>query len=444
MWRNGGEMKISENFLYHIWEAQHLTNNLKTVSGKNLKITYSGRFSYDAGPDFRDAIIEISGKKLKGDIEIDKNTYNWKSHHHHENKKFNNVILHIVFKNNLKDIFTINEDGEPIEIFEMESFIEPEISKLLKTYSTKKFIEKEKKCPIFENKSLLKTEDMLRKLGMMRFENKVKRFKTEHYFYDFDQLLFQGIFEALGYSKNKYQMLKLAQNIKYKQLKTLFGNGMTRDEMISYFLCSSGLIAHFPKNFPNEIIHKWITLFREDIFAKYDYNWQLFRIRPANHPAVRIAQLSKFLYNSFETSIFQQIAKIFSIPSNDVNLEKFKKNLYTLFRQKSDFLPEKYVVGKSRIDAIFINVILPLIITYAREKNYENLEDVAIQIYENHKSLAENYVSKYMKLFMNIEQKKMISRKEILQQGILKLYFNQCKEHDCAECEMQMETAMLP
>jgi len=429
-------MQISENFLYHIWEAQHLTNNLKTVSGKSLKIIYSGRFSHDAGPDFRDATIEISGKKLKGDIEIDKNTYNWKSHHHHENKKFNNVILHIVFQHNLKEIFTINEDGKPIEIFEMEKFIEPEIAKLLEKYSDKKFIEKEKQCGIFENKTFTETEQILKKMGMMRFANKVKQFKTEHYYCDFDQLLFQGIFEALGYSKNKYQMLKLAQNITYKKLQNLYENGMKHDEMMSYFLCSSGLIAHFPKNFPNEIVQKWTTLFHEDIFEKYDYNWQLFRIRPANHPTIRIIQLSEFLYNSFETSIFQQTIKIFSIPQNDVKITKFKHNLYNLFHQKSDFLPEKYVLGKARIDAIFINVILPLVVVYAREKNYQNLESVAIQIYENYHSLSENYISKYMKLFMNIEQKKLISQKEMFQQGILKLYFDNCKNHDCEACEI--------
>ncbi len=36
-------MQFSEKFLYHIWDAQHLVTNLKTVSGKTVKIMFTGR-----------------------------------------------------------------------------------------------------------------------------------------------------------------------------------------------------------------------------------------------------------------------------------------------------------------------------------------------------------------------------------------------------------------
>ena len=35
-------MQLSEEFLYHIWDAQHLKENLTTISGKKLVIKFPG------------------------------------------------------------------------------------------------------------------------------------------------------------------------------------------------------------------------------------------------------------------------------------------------------------------------------------------------------------------------------------------------------------------
>ena len=48
-----------EKFLYHIWDAGHLKNNLQTVSGKKLTIKYHGRWNTGKGPDFINSILEI-------------------------------------------------------------------------------------------------------------------------------------------------------------------------------------------------------------------------------------------------------------------------------------------------------------------------------------------------------------------------------------------------
>jgi hypothetical protein len=93
-------MQFSEKFLYHIWDAQHLVAILKTVSGKPVKIMFPGRWNTDAGPDFKDVIIEIDNKVLRGDVEIDLQTYNWNSHNHNENPNFNSVILEVVYQYN--------------------------------------------------------------------------------------------------------------------------------------------------------------------------------------------------------------------------------------------------------------------------------------------------------------------------------------------------------
>lgn len=430
-------MQFSEEFLYHIWDAQHLKKNLKTISGKKLIIKFPGRWNTDSGPDFKDAILEINGKIQKGDIEIDLTSYHWKSHSHNENPEFNGVLLHIVYEDNGKYPFTINEDGGKIEILEIKEQLTDDINKLLKHYSGKPYSEKDKTCKLFNKINKDETIQLLTKMGMMRFEKKIKRFSAEHFFSDFDQLIYMGLMEALGYSKNKYQMLQIALNNSFKDFKQFYNKGMTKDEFIAVLLCSSNLIDHLPTTISNDQKMKWQKLFQKQKFINKtsDIKWKLFRIRPVNHPVIRILQIADLLYDSFETSLFHNILKLFSFPSENFKLNDFKKKLYSYFQTENIHLPDRYKLGKTRIDTILINIILPLAVIYAREKEYKQLEDTAINTYQNFPGLPSNYLTQYMEKFLSDEQKKIIKKKAVYQQGLLKIYYDNCRHHYCEACE---------
>ncbi|RLC50440.1 MAG: DUF2851 domain-containing protein, partial [Candidatus Cloacimonadota bacterium] len=64
-------MQFSEKLLYHIWDAQHLQKNLKTISSRSIKVLFPGRWNTGSGPDFKDAIIEIDGIVKRGDVELE-------------------------------------------------------------------------------------------------------------------------------------------------------------------------------------------------------------------------------------------------------------------------------------------------------------------------------------------------------------------------------------
>ncbi len=430
-------MQFSEEFLYHIWDAQHLKKNLTTISGKKLTIKFPGRWNTDSGPDFKDAILEINGKVFKGDVEIDITSYNWKSHSHNENPEFNNVLLHIVYEDSGKYPYTISEDGNKIEILEIKEQLDADIYKLIKHYSGEPYSEKDKTCKLFNKMNEDDTKQFLIKMGMIRFEKKIKRFSAEHFFSDFDQLLYMGFMVALGYSKNKYQMLQIALNIQYNDLKQFYNEGMTKKEFIAILLCSSGLINHLPTAISNDQKENWQLLFQNQKLVKKssDIKWKLFRIRPVNHPAIRILQIADLLYDSLEASFFHNILKLFSFPSDCFKLSDFKKKLYSYFQIKNNYLPDRFKLGKTRIDTILINIILPLAVIYAREKKFKQLEETVIEIYQSFPGLPVNYLTQYMEKFLNVEQKKVIRKRAIYQQGLLKIYYENCQHHYCEACE---------
>lgn len=432
---SGVFMEFSEKFLYHIWDAQHLKNEMFTASKKKISVMFPGRWNTDSGPDFKDAIIKINENILRGDIEIELEAYNWKVHEHHENPEFNNVIIIVAYQHEGLDYRCITENGNPVEILSIENYLDQDIEKLIAKYEDNTPTRK-KQCGLFP---LMKEKDFICKftdLGRDRFEKKVKRFAAEHYFCDFDQLLYQGIFESLGYSKNKYQMLQLAMSIPFKKLITHFDNGMTKDELIALYLCSSRLIEYLPSSIPADLKTKWIAIYHNSSLPKptYQVKWQLFRLRPANHPAIRILQISDFIYDCLSYSIMNSVLKIFSLPGSDFDLKQISNNLRKKFAEKTEYLPEKFKLGTSRLEVMFINIILPVSMVYAREKGYGELEKAILQIYSEFPGLPDNYISDFLFQYMTDWQQRLVRHSAIVQQGIIAHYFEKCKFHNCEDC----------
>jgi Protein of unknown function (DUF2851) len=430
-------MKFSEKFLYHIWDAQHLKNNLQTVASKSVKILYHGRWNTDSGPDFKDAILEIDGEVKRGDVEIELNSYNWHLHEHDENPGFNNVILQVVFEHNGRYSYNFTENSDQIEILQISEQLDEDVSKLLKKYSNKEFKSIDQTCKLFKNIADQDFEHKLSELGLQRFEKKIKRFSAEHFFADFDQLIYQGLFESLGYSKNKFQMLQIALKFPFRCLKTMKVKGMTYDEFVSILLNSTGLTSHLPSTFPIELKIKWIEKYSQQNYSTdtFDPGWKLFRIRPANHPSIRILQVSQIIYDSLETSFFNQIIKLFSFSTGEFTIAKLRKNLYDFLRKSPDFLPERYKLGRTRIDTILINIILPLAAIYANEKKYNDLSRVIYHVYSSYPGLTGNFITNFMEKYLSKNQMKIINKKANYQQGLLKLYYDKCQFHDCENCQ---------
>lgn len=428
---------MNEKFLYHIWDAQHLQTDLHTESGEQVKVIYPGRWNTDAGPDFKEAIIKIGDQVRRGDVEIHLCSYDWTAHKHHENKDFNQVILHLVYEHNAQYTHSISENNKLIEILVVKDKLNDDINKLLEAYRERQFLPSDQFCGLFAGLDLETTSLMLQNFGNIRLRKKIDRFAAELFFSDFNQLLYQGVMEALGYSKNKFQMLQLALILNYALLKKFYYQGMTLDQLISILLTSSGLLERMPVTFPRELISKWIELYaQQDFFIEtLEIEWHLFRIRPQNHPAIRLIQIADFLHRSLDHTFFYSILELFSCRQDEFRTIEFTRKLYQLFADSSGIIPDSYRLGHERIDIILVNIILPLSILFAEKMNYPDFQKVAWELYADFKALPENYLIENMKKFMDSSQRKLISRKAIYQQGLIQIYYSFCQHQYCQSCE---------
>ncbi|MCF7912526.1 MAG: DUF2851 family protein [Candidatus Cloacimonetes bacterium] len=428
---------FTERFLYHIWDAGHLKPELYTISGRKIKIISPGRYSSSAGPDFREAVLALDDDLLRGDVEIHKTTYDWKAHGHSNDRNYCRVILHVVYQHNVNLDFTIDKNGRNIEIFAIQDFLDDDVSRIFSGYQDDPHLPKDKFCSFFAGQSAELLAPLLAKYGSFRLNEKTKRFAAEQYFTGFNQLAYQGILEALGYSKNKYQMLQLANSLTYTQLRSFAADGMTEQQLIALWLGCSGLIDKLPATFPAEFILKWKELYARQEFIKeqMEIDWHLFRIRPVNHPAIRLLQVSSLVFESLQGSLFNKFINLFSFPAGDIKMSDFYQRIYALFIRPGEFLPDKYKLGKTRLDTVFINIILPLALLYARENKFQEMETAVLYIYNNFHALPDNHITKSMRQFMDSAQIRLTRKKAVFQQAILYINDNFCRYHTCTSCQ---------
>ncbi len=68
-----------------------------TAEGERLAILFPGLPNPGAGPDFHGAVIATErGRVVRGDVEVHRTEAGWREHRHHQDARYDAVILHIV------------------------------------------------------------------------------------------------------------------------------------------------------------------------------------------------------------------------------------------------------------------------------------------------------------------------------------------------------------
>lgn len=425
---------MEEKFLYHIWDAGHLLTPLKTVSGKSLQVSYQGQFNTNRGPDFCNVIIVLDGAILRGDVEIHINSYDWKSHEHHEDPHFNNVILHVVMNAN-KQLYTIKENGETAEILELKDQLSEDIRKLLETPSLPSNEDRATYCDLLsavDNDSLVST---LTNWGLRRFKNKVRRFNASLMLSDFDQVLYEGLMEALGYDKNKQNMLNLAQAIPLKSIQAWRQEGMSALELVSILCCSTGLLTRCQNRLDAglvQIIQK--TYEHQKFFAKsLDIEWHLFRIRPGNHPVFRIFAMGNLLHKTLDHGLLNFFLNQTHSGGSDhkKNFVCFAKIFTEATLPGAEMLPKP---GKGLIGNIYVNIFLPISYMYYEKHADASAQQRVTDDYSYFPALQENHITRFMGRYMSPSHNKLANGKTLYQQGLIEIFHRFCHYHMCAEC----------
>ncbi len=414
---------MNEDFLYYLWQYKLMpVNELVAVNNAKIVLKDTGNINNFSGPDFLNAQIFIDEQLWAGNVEMHLKSSDWYLHKHEQDVNYDNVILHVVWENDV-DIFMKN--NEPLPTLELKNIIH---KKLIHDYkslflSDKEWISCEKQI---KNVDKFLINNWLERLYFERLENKssfINDVLKDNNF-DFEATLFQLLAKNFGLKVNGDAFFRLAKSVDFSIIRKLSFN---EKELSALFFGQAGFLEEdFQNSYQKELSLEYNYLkHKYDLVPLSKNNFQFFRMRPSNFPTIRIAQLvtlvnkNKGLFSKvLECKSLEDFYMLFSIEVNE-----FWKTHYT-FSSKSKKSKKK--ITKSFINLLLINTIIPLKFVYSKYVR-ENFEETTLDLISEIKPEKNNIVTRFYNL--NIKAKNALQS-----QSLLELKYNYCDKKRCLKC----------
>ena len=402
---------MPEIVLHYIWE-HCLWAGLKqqTTDGRSVEILSVGAHNRDAGPDYSSARVRIDGKEWVGNIEIHVCSSDWIKHRHHIDKAYDSVILHVV---RTADKPVYNSRGELVSQCELQYPSDQD-------YLTDLFAAAQQMdsaisrigCAeqLVRDPAIL-TEGWRKTLLRKRLE--CKRASIERLLEitngSWEHALYISLARNFGFHTNSLPFEQLAINTPLSYLQkhrnSLF-------QLTALLMGQAGLLEIGDCKLENEDL----KLAKEYAFLRTKFSltpmdgsiWKHARLRPQNSPELRIRQFAQLLYQS--ESLLSKI-----LDSNDL------KDLVPLF--------EVDKMGRSSIDILLINTVIPYKYAYALHRNNPHKAEEAAALMEQIAPENNTIIRQWRVLGQSIKNAADT-------QALLHLYQNYCQHHECINCEV--------
>ena len=417
---------MQENFLHYVWQHQYFDlPDLQTTNGESLIVTNSGILNQNAGPDFSNAHLILQGVKWAGNVEIHVKASAWYQHNHYKDQSYDNVILHVVWEN---DCDVHRTDGSIIPAFELKGRVDTEL-----IHKWTSLVNSEFQIPCAGQISQvdeIARISMMDKVLMSRLERKaeeiVEVFKSTNN--DWEETAYRILAKNLGFKINAQPFEQLAQSISINILRK---HSNSRLQMEALLFGQAGMLNKNTSDYQQELEYEYR-------FLAHKYNlltkqvkleqWKFAKLRPVNFPTIRIAQLASILqengsiFSSFlELESISQATTIFKIPTST-----FWQNHYR-FDSISDKIDK--TLGRSSIENIVINTVIPLMVAYGKYIGEQHYIDRAIGFLEGINSENNRIIRKWKEVGINVKS-------AFDSQALIELANNYCGKKRCLSCKI--------
>jgi hypothetical protein len=415
---------MTERLLQFIWQFQYFNKNeLSIEQGENLSIIYQGQYNTNQGPDFLNAKVVIANTTLAGNIELHLKSSDWFKHNHTSDENYSNIILHVVWEHDM-EIHDIN--GSVLPALSLKTLI-PKI--LLQRYEqlmvSQKFVPCEEFLPVLNQISWLAWKE---RLAVERLQRK-------------SVLITMHLNEANNHWEEVFWWL-LARNFGIKVnadvfediAKTISINILAKHknqihQLEALLLGQAGLLEeNFNEDYPKLLQREYRFLQKKYQLKPVPLKPFFLRMRPANFPTIRLAQLAMLIHTSAhlfpkvkETNDLNEVKKLLNVTANDY------WHYHYLPDEPADYQPKQ--LGKQMAENIIINTIVPVLFAHGLYNNDEQMRDKCLQ-WLTQISPEKNAITLKWMLFNVTNANAMES------QSLIELKNNYCNEKLCLDCSV--------
>lgn len=416
---------MQEELLHYIWKYKKFDfTAAKTTAGEALVLIDNGLHNTNSGPDFFNARLKIGGQLWAGNVEIHLKASDWYFHAHETNPEYDNVILHVVWE---EDVDVFRRDNSPIPALVLKPLVSAEI---LQNYqhltSGEKWINCEHDFGSFQDFQL---KHWLERLFLERLEEKSKKIEEllRKSGNDWEAVLFRMLARNFGLNVNGDAFQSMAESFPFKVLQK---NLQDQTKLEALLLGQSGML-----NKGDESAY-FKNLIKQYNFQQHKYGLsnsgviapKHFRLRPDNFPGLRLVQLAAVYHRN--RKLFAEIIAAKELPSVytifDVEVSDYWKTHYNFGKEHR---PRPKKLSNNFIDLLLINTIIPLKFAYSRYVGNPQEEEL-LELMQGITAEKNSVVEKFEQLRPGTLQNALDS------QALLQLKKYYCEKNRCLECHL--------
>ena len=415
-----------EQLLHYVWKHKIFPlKELKTTTGQQVEVIDTGLANTDAGPDFFNAKLKLDGVLWIGNIEIHERSSDWFKHGHHADAGYNSVILHIASE---IDTEISRSNGERIPQIQLicPEAVRTNYKELLETDSYPPCYRIIPSLPPFTAHSWMTA------LQMERFEQKATLLneRLKRCQGNWEDAFFITLARNFGFGLNGDAFETWAHRLPFRAVDK-HRNDLFQIEAI--FFGQAGILEDSDGD------GYYLRLKKEYTYLQHKFGlipmdaslWRFLRLRPANFPHIRIAQLACLYHRAYgllsrimETETLQGVRDILKGGTSEYWLTHYT------FGGSSPSRPK--TLSNTSLDLLIINTVVTFLYAYGLHKGNRVLCARAGSFLEELKA-ENNYITRMW------EQCGMKASNAADSQALIQLKKEYCDKKKCLYCRKGYE-----
>ena len=413
---------MREELLAYLWKTQYFSRkSLQTTDGDDLIVVKPGQENSNAGPDFSNAHIQLNKTLWVGNVELHIRASDWFNHRHEEDTNYDNVILHVVWENDIP-VFDISQ--QPMPTLCLSEYVP---NSILKKYE--RWISQDKKWISCADKihtvpKFLQTQ-FWERLYVERLMEKTALFQhwlslTKN---NWEAVFFVAMAKGFGLKQNGLAFANMALATPWK---AVLNSAVNTKELEALLFGQSNLLQ-------KPVDHTYFAQ-QQKTYLYLQHKYQLkpitesltfFRLRPANFPTIRLAQLAWL--TSKQPRLLSHIQAAKSLDS-----------LYALLQAKTTSFWESHYqfhtpakqqqrkLTKSFIQLLLLNTVFPFLFQYYKYTGDGRVDQILDWVRQLPPE-KNNYSLKFKELGCSIAD-------ALESQACIQLKTNYCTPRRCLSC----------
>jgi len=415
---------MNEQFISYLWHNRLIIGDLNLTNGEKLHILHPGTRNHESGPDFFNARLKIGATEWAGNVEIHLKSSDWTLHKHHEDKNYDTIILHVVFKDNAPVFY---RNGQPVPTLVIDDKFD---GKLLERYE--QMIYGKGFVPCADSVASCDDFVVLSWLENIAAERLIKRQKEieallERTNNDWNTSYYIRFYRNFGFKVNAEPFEILGRTL---PLLTLLKHADNRLYIESILFGMAGLLDGVFEDEYFKTLQKEFDFFRKkyNLAPMEKHLWKFMRTHPGNFPTIRLSQLAEIVQNGgirfseiLQTDKITELKAMFQVKASPYWEGHYRFGKTSPKKQKT--------LGENAINLLLINTIIPFIFVYGHIHKELSYCEKAIKFFQQlppeDNAITRNWAQNGLKAVNAMESQALIHLKQ-----------NYCAAKKCLQCRI--------